>query len=133
VSRTTGDAQSAENARPRGRPTTYVQELYRLREAGELDGPSARALDVMTYVCHLADRYGRDAVFQRQGDLVETLRCKPRTLRDALPELSAHVCSGGELVWVQPYASGPAAATDAPRSSRSAPAFPAEARWGRYR
>jgi hypothetical protein len=124
-----------------GRPTTYVQELYRLREAGALDPLSAPAVDVATRICHLADVFGRDAVFQKQRELAATLRRDERRVRAAIADLDGFLCAGEpndpwegrDLVYVDAHRAKPEQGYRRATMFTLGPAFPDAARWGYLR
>lgn len=113
-----------------GRRTTYVREFYVLREAGKLDGLGIRALDVLAYICHLADRYGRDAVFKRQREVCDVLGCEDRTLRDALAQLDGFEDPDGRaVVYLDAHRAAPGRGYRRATMFQLGPAFPDAARW----
>jgi biotin operon repressor len=73
----------------RKRPTTYARELYRLRERGALprSAASSSAFDILHYLCHLLDCYGRDDVFKKQTEIADALGYSEQVVRRAIKEL----------------------------------------------
>ena len=119
------------NERRPTRPTTYVRELYRLRKAGALDGLGLRSIDLLTHICHLADVFGRDAVFRRYSELAAALRCHERRIGEAVKQLDSFTASGGggSLVYIDAHRATPGGGYRRATMFQLGPAFPDAARW----